>query len=195
MQGAAHGTTASLDDLDAAVDRASHLVEQLMTLARVEPEALAIQKTRCDLVAIARDAIVARGGLAAQKQIDLGLAHAEPASVDGDEASLAILLSNLLDNALRYTPVGGRIDVTVRNAGGAPVLTVADNGPGIPPGDRERVFDRFYRGAGSEEPGSGLGLSIVKRIADAHGASVSLDAPAAGSGLVASVRFAPAPAT
>ncbi|MGE5089574.1 MAG: ATP-binding protein [Candidatus Levyibacteriota bacterium] len=193
--GATQGAAASLDDLDAAVDRASHLVEQLMTLARVEPEALAMQQTRCDLVAIARDAIVARAALAAQKGIDLGLAHAEPASVDGDEASLAILLSNLLDNALRYTPSGGRIDVTVRNDAGAPVLTVADNGPGIPAADRERVFDRFYRGAGSEEPGSGLGLSIVKRIADAHGASVSLDAPAAGTGLVASVRFAAAQAS
>lgn len=192
--GATQGATASLDDLDAAVDRAAHLVEQLLTLARVEPEALATQKTRCDLVAIAKDAIVARAGLAAQKAIDLGLAHAEPAVVEGDDTSLAILLSNLLDNALRHTPVGGRIDVAVRNTGGAPTLTVADNGPGIPPEDRERVFDRFYRGAGNEEPGSGLGLSIVKRIADAHGASISLDAPATGTGLAVTVRFAAVPA-
>lgn len=192
--GATQGATASLDDLDAAVDRAAHLVEQLLTLARVEPEALATQKTRCDLVAIAKDAIVARAGLAAHKAIDLGLAHAEPAVVEGDDTSLAILLSNLLDNALRHTPVGGRIDVAVRNTGGAPTLTVADNGPGIPPEDRERVFDRFYRGAGNEEPGSGLGLSIVKRIADAHGASISLDAPATGTGLAVTVRFAAVPA-
>ena len=192
--GATQGATAPLDDLDAAVDRASHLVEQLLTLARVEPEALATQKTRCDLVAIAKDAIVARAGLAAQKEIDLGLAHAEPAVVEGDDTSLSILLSNLLDNALRYAPVGGRIDVAVRNTDGAPTLTVADNGPGIPAEDRERVFDRFYRGMGNEEPGSGLGLSIVKRIADAHGAGISLDAPATGTGLVVTVRFAAVPA-
>ncbi|MGE5667174.1 MAG: ATP-binding protein [Betaproteobacteria bacterium] len=192
--GATQGATASLDDLDAAVDRASHLVEQLLTLARVEPEALAAQKTRCDLVAIAKDAIVARAGLAAQKEIDLGLAHSEPALVEGDDTSLAILLSNLLDNALRCTPVGGRIDVAVRNIDGVPTLTVADNGPGIPAEDRERVFDRFYRGTGNEEPGSGLGLSIVKRIADAHGASISLDAPTTGTGLIVTVRFAATPA-
>ncbi len=190
--GATQGSSASLDDLDAAVARASHVVEQLMTLARVEPEALAMQKSRCDLVAIAKDAIVARAGLAEQKHIDLGLAHAEPATVDGDAASLAILLSNLVDNALRYTPAGGRIDVSVGNADGVPTLTVSDDGPGIPPEDRERVFDRFYRGAGNDEPGSGLGLSIVKRIADAHGASIALDAPVTGRGLVVSVRFAAA---
>lgn len=192
--GAAQGASASLDDLDAAVTRASHVVEQLMTLARVEPEALAMQKSRCDLVAIAKDAIVARAGLADQKHIDLGLAHADPATVDGDAASLAILLSNLVDNALRYTPAGGRIDVCVGNADGVPTLTVADDGPGIPAEDRERVFDRFYRGAGNDVPGSGLGLSIVKRIADAHGASIALDTPGTGSGLVVTVRFAAAAA-
>ncbi|MHB8724829.1 MAG: ATP-binding protein [Casimicrobiaceae bacterium] len=193
--GATQGASASLDDLDAAVARASHVVEQLMTLARIEPEALAAQKSRCDLVAIAKDAIVARAALAAQKDIDLGLAHADPATVEGDSASLGILLSNLVDNALRYTPAGGRIDVGVGSAGGAATLTVADNGPGIPPQDRERVFDRFYRGAGNEESGSGLGLSIVKRIADAHGASISLDTPSSGTGLVVTVRFDAAAAT
>ena len=180
---------ASLADLEAGVARASHVVEQLMTLARVEPEALALQKSRCDLVAIAKDAIVARASLAERKKIDLGLARAEMASVDGDPAALAILLSNLVDNALRYTPPGGRIDVSVSCPDGVPVLEVADTGPGIPAAERERVFDRFYRGAHADEPGSGLGLSIVKRIADAHGATIALGAPASGSGLVVRVRF------
>lgn len=183
------GLAASLADLEAGVARASHVVEQLMTLARVEPEALALQKTRCDLVAIAKDAIVARAALAERKAIDLGLAHAEAASVDGDPTALAILLSNLLDNALRYTPQGGRIDVSVTSPEGVPVLQVADTGPGIPQAERERVFDRFYRGALADAPGSGLGLSIVKRIADAHGATIALDAPTTGSGLVVTVRF------
>ena len=180
---------AALGDLDAGIARASHVVEQLLTLARVEPEALAQQRSPCDLAAIARDAVVARAALAADKSIDLGLARAAPSVVNGDPASLAILLSNLIDNALRYTPRGGRIDVAVDRDQSGAILSVADTGPGIPSADRERVFDRFFRGAGSNEPGSGLGLSIVRRIADAHHATITLDAPAEGSGLVVRVRF------
>jgi two-component system OmpR family sensor kinase len=180
---------AALDDLEAGVARTSHVVEQLMTLARVEPEAMAQKRTACDLVAMAKDAIVARAALAADKAIERGLARAAPALGPGDPASLAILLSNLVDNALRYTPRGGRIDVAVdRDAGGA-TLSVSDTGPGIPVAERARVFDRFYRGEVHEEAGSGLGLSIVKRIADAHGATITLDAPAEGSGLVVRVHF------
>jgi len=108
--------------------------------------------------------------------------------VRGDPASLAILLSNLLDNALRYTPEGGKIDVALDNDGGRAVLTVVDNGPGIPPEERARVFDRFFRGD-DREPGSGLGLSIVKRIADAHHAAIELGTPDHGNGLVVTVRF------
>ena len=184
---------AAYDDLNAGVERASHLVDQLLTLARIEPEALATRAVDCDLVAIAKEAIVARGALASQRHIDLGLAREIPANVRGDPASLAILLSNLLDNALRYTPEGGKIDVALDNENGRAVLTVADTGPGIPPEERARVFDRFFRGADNREPGSGLGLSIVKRIADAHHATIELGAPEHGSGLVVTVRF-PAPA-
>jgi two-component system OmpR family sensor kinase len=187
--GAASGSQAALDDLEAGVARASHVVEQLLTLARVEPEAMARARTQCDLSALARDAVVARAGLAAAKSIDLGLVRADAAVVDGEAATLAILLSNLLDNALRYTPRGGRIDVAVERADDAATLEVADSGPGIPAEERARVFDRFVRGRDVHEPGSGLGLSIVKRIADAHHATVSLDTPAEGSGLVVRVRF------
>ena len=187
-QGAAH-SAAALDDLEAGVQRASHVVEQLLTLARVEPESFAERRTECDLTAIARDAIVSRAALAAAKSIDLGLARATDASVQGDPATLAILLSNLLDNAIRYTRSGGRIDVAVDHDPSGATLTVADNGPGIAPEDRERVFDRFYRGASNEQSGSGLGLSIVKRIADAHRATITLDAPSDGTGLVVRVKF------
>ena len=182
---------AAYDDLNAGVERASHLVDQLLTLARIEPEALATRAIDCDLVAIAKDAIVARGALASQRHIDLGLARETPSHVRGDPASLAILLSNLLDNALRYTPEGGKIDVALDNDDHRAVLTVADTGPGIPPEERARVFDRFFRGSDNREPGSGLGLSIVKRIADAHHAAIELGAPEHGSGLVATVRFPP----
>jgi len=182
------GETA-LDDLDAGVGRASHVVEQLLTLARVEPEALAQKRSDCDLVALARDAIVARAALAANKSIDLGLARATPATVSGDPASLAILLSNLIDNALRYTPRGGRIDVAVDREATGPTIEVADNGPGIPAEDRARVFDRFFRGDDPHEQGSGLGLSIVRRIADAHHAVINLGDAPHGSGLVVRVHF------
>jgi len=184
-----HEVAAAFDDLEAGVARASHVVEQLMTLARVEPEAMAQTRTECDIVVLAKDAIVARAALAADKSIDLGLARETPAVVTGDPASLGILLSNLIDNALRYTPRGGRIDVSVDRDDEAVTLSVADTGPGIPAEARERVFDRFYRGDDNVEPGSGLGLSIVKRIADAHRASITLDAAGAGDGLVVRVRF------
>ena len=98
------------------------------------------------------------------------------ASVDGGLVQLEVLLSNLVDNALRYTPTGGVVDVIVDTMDGAPVLRVIDNGPGLPIDERSRVFDRFYRGplAPDSPPGSGLGLAIVRAIADRHGAVVSL---------------------
>jgi two-component system OmpR family sensor kinase len=188
-EGAANGA-ASFDDLAAGVERASHVVEQLLTLARIEPEAFAERRTECDLAAIARDAIVSRAALAGAKSIDLGLARDASAKVLGDPATLAILLSNLLDNAIRYTPSGGRVDVAIDADDTGADLVVADTGPGIPPEDRDRVFDRFYRAA-NDESGSGLGLSIVKRIADAHHAAITLDAPAHGTGLVVRVHFPP----
>ena len=184
---------AALAELEDGVDRASHLVEQLLAMARLEPEALARNFGDCDLVSLAKDAIVARVVLAADKRIDLGLARATALRVRGDTASLSMLLANLLDNALRYTPPGGRIDVAIDHDAGHAALTVADTGPGIPAGERGRVFDRFYRGAntgvGPDQTGSGLGLSIVKRIADVHGATVTLDTADDGHGLVVSVRF------
>jgi two-component system OmpR family sensor kinase len=183
------GRAAAYDDLDAGVRRASHLVDQLLALARAEPEALAARAVDCDLAELAREAVIARAPLAADKGVDLGLAHAAPAHVLGDPESLALLLSNLVDNALRYTPRNGRVDVSVDAAGGESVLTVADTGPGIPQDERERVFDRFYRGPAAGAGGSGLGLSIVRRIADAHHATIELDAPPGGTGLVARVRF------
>jgi two-component system OmpR family sensor kinase len=188
----AAGREAAYGDLDEGVRRASHLVDQLLTLARIEPEAMEAEAVDGDLVDIAKDAIVARAALAADKGVDLGLAQATPVRVHGNPASLGILLSNLLDNALRYTPSGGRVDVAVERDAAAAVLTVTDTGPGIPADERERVFDRFYRGKATE-PGSGLGLSIVRRIADAHRGTIALD-DAPGGGLRVTARFPAVPA-
>jgi signal transduction histidine kinase len=94
-----------------------------------------------------------------------------------------------VDNAIRYSHDGGRIDVGVAREAAGVVLTVRDDGPGIPPADRERVFERFARGSEADAPGSGLGLAIVRRIAERHGAAVSLDVGLDGRGLGVAVRF------
>jgi two-component system OmpR family sensor kinase len=184
---------AAFDDLDAGMGRAAHLVDQLLTLARVEPESLAARTTDVDLVELAKEAIVARAPVAADKGVDLGLARAAPAHVRGEPASLAILMSNLIDNALRYTPSGGRVDVGI-DGGMEPRVQRRGHGAGHSADERERVFDRFHRGDATAAAGSGLGLSIVRRIADAHHATLRLDTPPGGTGLLVEVRFPPRPA-
>ncbi len=185
----------ALAELKLGVDRAARLTEQLLTLARLEPEAPTRSFGDVDLPQLARDAVVARAALAQGKRIDLGIARSAPMHVRGDAASLAMLLANLLDNALRYTPEGGRVDVAIDEADGHAVLSVTDTGPGIPAAERARVFERFHRGTSAtdapEAGGSGLGLSIVRRIADAHDATVTLDAGPDGRGLAVTVHFAP----
>jgi len=130
--------------------------------------------------------------LADLRHIDLGITAAAATSVNGDADALRTLLRNLIDNAVRYSAEGGRVDVAVDapDAHGSPArLTVSDDGPGINPAERARVFDRFYRSPGTAASGSGLGLAIVKAIADAHGATVSLAEGAGGRGLAVSVTF------
>ncbi|MEO6566624.1 MAG: ATP-binding protein [Casimicrobiaceae bacterium] len=186
---------AALTELKSGVDRAARLVEQLLTMARFEPDAPVEAATEVNLTPIVHDALVARAALAEDKRIDMGCARTAPVAVRGDAASLAMLLANLLDNALRYTPAGGRIDVAVDDEQGHAVLSVADTGPGIPAAERVRVFERFHRGTSAisapDANGSGLGLSIVRRIADAHRATVTLGNGPGGSGLTVSVRFPP----
>jgi two-component system OmpR family sensor kinase len=188
----------ALSDLKSGLERATRLSEQLLTLARAEPGVDNGERPaqRIDLAPLAREVIEELAPLAAQRQIDLGLSEALPTSVRGDREALRTLLSNLVDNALRYTPSGGRVDVATGEQGGCAALWVRDNGPGIVPAERERVFDRFYRGQLSgdavvraSQRGSGLGLAIVKRIAEAHGASIELLPGIDGAGLGVCVRF------
>ena len=128
------------------------------------------------------------------RQIDLGVTPAaRPVSVSGDAEALHILVSNLVGNAVRYTPPGGKVDVAVGDDAECACVEVKDSGPGIPVEERARVFDRFYRRAHTDEPGSGLGLAIVRTIAERHQASVLLDEADLG-GLRARVRFAGAAA-
>ncbi|MEH6438045.1 sensor histidine kinase, partial [Massilia sp. DD77] len=128
---------------------------------------------------------------AAAKGVDVGVQQADPASVEGQPDALQILLRNLVDNAIKYTPAGGTADISVVMEDGAAKVTVEDSGPGIPEEERERVFDRFYRVAGSEAAGSGLGLAIIKAIAERHGATLTLGQSARLGGLAATVVFSP----
>ena len=185
----------ALQKLEDGVERGSHLVQQLLTLARQEPAAAARVFAPVALADLARDVIAERTPLALEQGIDLGLARAEPCTLQGDAEALQALLGNLVDNALRYTPAGGKVDVEVYIQGSAPVLAVTDTGIGIPLDERERVFDRFYRVPGNRAPGTGLGLAIVKNIAEIHGARVQLEEGANGHGLRVLVLFAPQPAS
>jgi two-component system OmpR family sensor kinase/two-component system sensor histidine kinase QseC len=174
--------------LGAAVERAIHLVEQLLALARSDPGEAAGEFEAVDLAGAAADAITDTHTLAMARGIELSLEAGPGKPVRGDRAALRTLARNLIDNAVRYTPAGGNVVVRTRGTDGGAQLVVSDSGPGIAPADRERVFDRFYRRAQDPASGTGLGLAIVKAIAERHGARVLLaDAP--GGGLEVTVDF------
>jgi two-component system OmpR family sensor kinase len=184
----------AMEKLSAGVQRAIRLVEQLLSLARQEPRAEVIRK-RVRLDDLARDVVAEMVPLADARKIDLGISASQPAFVLGDPDALRTLVRNLVDNAVRYTPVGGTVDLSVQESGdpgksnSRAVLRIVDTGPGIAPAERQRVFDRFYRPPGTSPPGSGLGMAIVKAIADAHGASIALDADPGRPGLAVTVAF------
>ncbi|MBF6990471.1 sensor histidine kinase [Cupriavidus sp. IK-TO18] len=172
----------ALAKLRQGLERLTHLVTQLLTLARQEPGAATPPHEPVALRALATGVVAELAQAALDRDIDLGVdgdadADAAPAIVHGDADALRILLTNLLDNALAYIPAGSRVDVQVaRGSDGRSVeLVVSDNGPGIPAGEHERVFDRFYRVPEAPTGGSGLGLAIVAEIAQSHGARVALE--------------------
>ncbi|HUL40612.1 MAG TPA: ATP-binding protein [Burkholderiales bacterium] len=179
----------ALAQLKAGVRRAHRMVEQLLTLARLEPEAAQTEVTPVRLDRLAAESVAEIEPLAAAKPVEMRLGRMEPVIIPGREKALRALLDNLVENAIRYTPSGGRVIVDACADAEGPLLAVTDNGPGIPAEERERVFDRFYRLPGSAAPGSGLGLAIVKNIADSHGAKVDLAEGVGGVGLTVRVRF------
>lgn len=170
--------------------RAAWLVEQLLALARNEPGAPPLALAPVDLSEVGRAALAATVPQALARATDLELHADAPVTVQGDAASLTVLVRNLVDNAVRHSPPGGRVEVRIEATAGAPTLTVDDAGPGIPAEDREHVFDRFYRRADAGGEGSGLGLAIVRKVAARHGAEVELSTSPLG-GLRARVRFGP----
>jgi two-component system OmpR family sensor kinase len=184
----------AMDTLSAGVQRAIRLVEQMLSMARAEPRATPAAHLAVRLDDLARESVAELVPLADARRIDLGVVSEAAVTVAADADGLRTLLRNLIDNAVRYSAAGGRVDVAVEpgSAAAGPAVTVSDDGPGIAAAERTRVFDRFYRRAGNSTSGSGLGLAIVKTIADAHGATVELADNAHGSGLRVTVRFPPA---
>lgn len=177
-----------------ATDRSARLAHQLLALALAEPEAsAAAAMTEIDLVAIAREVTSEWVPKALARDLDLGLAdEAGAIPVRGNTVLLRELVVNLVDNAIRYTPPGGCITVGVARNGERVTLSVEDDGPGIAPADRERVFERFQRLAPNHTEGCGLGLAIVREIAEAHAASVRIEEGALGKGTRVTVTFAAA---
>ncbi|MBX3586541.1 MAG: sensor histidine kinase N-terminal domain-containing protein [Ramlibacter sp.] len=191
---------AAVARLNQGIDRAIRMVEQLLALARAEGTAQPGRTTVLDLQQAVRLAVGDALPLAQASGIDLGLAPGamtDPLPVHGDAEALRMLLRNLIENAIKYTPAPGQVDVGLRRDAQAAVLTVEDSGPGVAVEDRERVFDRFYRApdAAGRSPsgGSGLGLAIVRAIAQQHGARVTLGSSARLGGLEVQVRFLPDP--
>ncbi len=166
--------TRALTSVVQATDRATHLLAQLLTMARLDNDTLTGHFVNCDLRKIAVDVIAEITPQALEKKVEVMLDEGQAAWVRGEPALLAVLLRNLIDNAIRYSPAETFVAVTIKRADGQVRLTVSDQGPGIPESERERVLSRFTRLGGSEAPGSGLGLSIALRIAQLHGAALVL---------------------
>jgi len=188
--------TEAMAELEAGIDRSQHLIEQLLQVARFEPDGQQMRRDPVDLGELARSVVGAMSAKADHRGIDLGAGGHASVIVQGDATQLTVLLSNLVENALRYSPQGAVVDVNATTLDGQPTLRVIDSGPGIPEAERERVFARFYRGEEAlrharDSGGSGLGLAIVRAIAERHDATVSLHTPRAGHGLEVRVVFAP----
>jgi two-component system sensor histidine kinase TctE len=174
-----------------AVDRLTHLIDQLLTLARAEAgQQDGLRRQPLDLQSVVEERASALVDQAIESGIDLGFQLAPAPVAQGVPLLLGELVVNLVDNALRYCPAGSVVTVSCGvDAAGAAWLAVEDNGPGIAPEQRERVFQRFHRGSASQAEGSGLGLAIVQEIAQLHGASVRAVSPASGPGVRFEVRW------
>ncbi|MCP5152103.1 MAG: HAMP domain-containing histidine kinase [Chromatiales bacterium] len=165
----------ALDRIRHGVDEATHLVDQLLTLARLDPDQPPSTRVPIRVVDIVDEVAMEAAPRAHAAGIRIVVDVDTDSSVPGLAPALRAVVRNLLDNALRHAGPGGRVRMTLREGDGAVLLTVADSGPGIPHGLRERVFDRFFRATERTSPGAGLGLSIVKRVVDIHGGSVAIE--------------------
>ncbi len=178
----------ALDNAILGCDRASHLIDQLLTLARLDTLSDEVTEP-CRLRAIAAEVIASIAPAALSREVRLELTESDDAIVRGNPVLLRILMRNLIDNAVRHTPQGTSVRIEVSNIEGQSRLSVTDNGLGIPEAELAKVAERFYRPVGTSASGSGLGLSIVKRIAEIHAASLQLASKKDGNGLSVTVTF------
>jgi two-component system, OmpR family, sensor kinase len=162
--------------LKQGMHRTKHLLEQLLALARQEAHPFGRgEMPQVSLDQVAKEVVADLLPQALNRNIDLGFELVEPLAVPSEPVMLAAMIRNLLDNALRYTPEGGNVDIGVYRQDGAAILQIEDSGPGIESGDMDRIFEPFFRGAREEVEGTGLGLSIVKRVVDGLGGSIALE--------------------
>ena len=179
----------ALDGVLAGCDRATHAVEQMLTLARLAPDAVSYQPAPLELAAVLKGTISDLAPAALAKGMDIELTHQPPVLVSGDGGLLAILFRNLIDNAIRYSPPSTRVDVEIETADNGALVRITDAGPGISADERANIGRRFYRAPGTQAPGSGLGLSIVRRVLDLHRGTIQLDTPPSGIGLQVTVAL------
>ena len=179
----------ALENVLRGCDRATRLVEQLLVLARLDPDHAASAVEPCELSALARQVIGELAPAALAQNVEVELAASAPVSILGHPDLLAVLLRNLVDNAVRHSPSGGNVRVDVARAGNAARVTVTDEGPGIAPDERAKIGRRFYRILGAGHAGSGLGLSIVRRIAEIHAADLTFEDPVTARGLRVVLEF------
>jgi two-component system OmpR family sensor kinase len=180
----------AVNRLAQGIERAARLVEQLLILARQQaaPNTPGTH-VPVPLGPLVKSLVAHLWESANARQIDMGVTEAADGVVSGHHDALNILIRNLLDNAIKYTPVGGTVNVAVRSLKGNIHLIVEDSGPGIPEDVRDRVFDRFFRVAGTQGEGSGLGLSIVRTIADMHAAQLTITQSQALGGIQVEIVF------
>ncbi len=181
----------ALEKLINSVDRSTHVVQQLLTMSKLVPEANTMSDSnRINLVKITQETIATLVPAAISKNIELSLEHEKDSlKILGNATAISILIRNLVDNAIRYTHENGMVNVRIYIKNNEIVLEIKDNGPGIPDELRQRVFERFFRVLGNKSQGSGLGLGIVQQICALHNARVELDAPKIGTGLIVRVYF------
>ena len=177
-----------LDDMRANAERVSRLVDQLLALNRAEAAAPLLSEL--DLGELARTTTFEWLTPALERSIDLGFEGDAHVRIKGNPVLLHELLANLLDNAVRFTPVAGRVTVRVSTRGSRAWLHVEDTGPGVPDAERRRIFDRFYQIPGRDSDGCGLGLAITREIAELHRATLTVHDPPAGPGSLFVVEFA-----
>ncbi|UCV21458.1 ATP-binding protein [Ferribacterium limneticum] len=179
----------SLNQLQRGLTRAAHLVDQMLHLARLDPESGLPDPQTVDLARLAEEVCADIGPQILAKNIEFDLTATPDSQVTGQAEWLQVLIRNLVDNAVRYTPEGGQVRVDVTRKKAFVTLSVADSGPGIPLEERESVLRRFHRLNQGNQPGSGLGLAIVARITELHGATLKLDTSITPKGLLVTVQF------